>query len=217
MNKLVRRPSRLLVLSLLLAGCGSSPPATYHTLTRAAGDPARLAGVERGYGVMVGPVSVPEVVNRPQLVIRNMVGQVELREQQRWASALTADIAQALTENLSVRLPEAHVYSQLRSPANVVPPRFRLAVDLQRFESSLQGEQAGSLLEADWVLTEVASGHRMVCRSQARAALQGGGYDGLVAAHQAALAVLGERMAVVLAARARTQAAVMPADTICQR
>ncbi len=203
----------------LLAGCGSSPPQTFHTLTRFASDASpALASGERRYGVLIGPVTMPDVVNRPQLVIRSEPNQVEIREQQRWAGPLPADVAQALAEDLMPALPQAYVYSQLRSPANAVPPRFRVALDVQRFESRLHGDGAGSVIDIAWVVTDVAADRKSVCRSLAQAPLQGRGYEALVAAHQVALASLGERMASVLRqlADGRTAFAV-PSGTVCQR
>lgn len=208
----------LLGLPLLLAGCGVSPPVTFHTLTRYASDSAPLAvSPARRPGVLVGPVSVPDLVNRPQLVIRSASNQVEIKEQQRWAGPLPADIAQAMAENLALRLPEAYVYSQLRSPANAVPPRYRVALDVQRFESSLQDQPAGATLELAWVITEVASGNRQTCRSLAQAPLQGKGYAALVAAHQQALAAVSADIASALAQLGSgVKQPGLPARVICQ-
>lgn len=213
-----RPPATVLLATALLAGCGSSPPETFHALTRYASDQAPASATTRGYGVLVGPVSLPDAVNRPQLVIRTGPGHFELREQQRWAGPLSADIAQALAEDLTLALPQAYVYSQLRSPAHALSPRFRVAVDVQRFESRLRGEGAGSVLDAAWVVTEVASGRKYACRSVARAPLQGRGYDALIVAHQTALAGVSEQVAAVVSQLAKGQAAfAVPAGAVCQR
>lgn len=211
-------PAMALFATVLLTGCSSSPPETFHALTRYASDQAPASAPTRGYGVLVGPVSLPDAVNRPQLVIRTGPGHFELKEQQRWAGPLSADIAQALAEDLTLALPQAYVYSQLRSPAHALPPRFRVAVDVQRFESRLRGEGAGSVLDAAWVVTDVASERKYACRSVARAPLQGRGYDALIVAHQATLAGISEHVAAVVSQLAGGKTdPLLPAGTVCQR
>lgn len=205
-----------LLLAVVVSGCGSSPPETFHLLSRPAG--TEVASSARGYGVLVGPVSVPEVVDRPQLVIRTEASRVVIREQQRWAEPLADGIAQALAEDLNLALPQAYAYSQQRAPGNSLAPRFRLGLDVQRFESRLTGAYAGAVIESAWQLTTLATGRKSACRTVVRAALPAPGYDGLVAAHQAALAGLAERLAAVLDQLARGQEAFsLPEGTVCQR
>lgn len=226
MKRLIRSPALLvnllqattLLAATAMTGCGISPPETFHALTRYASDSAPVSAASGRYGVQVGPVTVPEAVNRPQLIIRTDPGRFEIKEQQRWAGPLPADIAQALAEDLTLALPPAYVYSQSRSPANVVPPRFRVAIDVQRFESRLHGDGAGSVIEMAWVVTEVAADRKHVCRSVVQAPLQGRGYDALVAAHQTSLARISERVASVVNQLANGQGSfAVPEGTSCQR
>jgi len=207
-----------LLLGAALAGCGSSPPQVFHLLGRPA-DGAGLATGDRGYGVMVGPVTVPDAVDRPQLVVSGEGNRVDIREQQRWAEPLDTGVAQALADDLARALPQAYVYSQRGGPAGAPAPRFRVAVAVQRFESRLRGADAGSLVEADWVLSDTVADRKSICRTRVRSPLAaGGGYDALVAAHQTSLAGLARPVAEVLAqlAAGRTDFTV-PEGTACQR
>ncbi len=68
----------------LAAGCGTSPSARYYTLSAPA-EPAREAA---GFAVAVGPVSIPAVVDRPEIVVTVGENEVWPDEFNRWASPL---------------------------------------------------------------------------------------------------------------------------------
>jgi len=75
------------------AGCGSTPKAHFYTLSAvpaAAG--ATAPSATAGYGVAVGPITVPEAVDRPQIVVRLSPSQVEISELHRWAAPLKSEI-----------------------------------------------------------------------------------------------------------------------------
>ena len=107
----------MLAAGLVLTGCGTSPPQTFHLLTRYAADVSPPQAGERAYGIAIGSIGLPDAVARPQLVISETGSRLAIREQQRWAEPLAADIGRALAENLAQALPEAYVYSQAASAA----------------------------------------------------------------------------------------------------
>ncbi len=75
--------ARLIAISSLLAamlmGCSSSPEPRFYTLS-AGGSPAvdRHEKAVTEYSVAVGPVTLPEMVDRPELIVRIGVNQVVL-------------------------------------------------------------------------------------------------------------------------------------------
>src|SRR5215475_13908767 len=71
----------------LAAGCGSTPASRFYTLSAAASAPAATAS---NLSVVVGPVSVPPVVDRPQIVVTTGPNQVRLEEFNRSASRYNA-------------------------------------------------------------------------------------------------------------------------------
>ena len=74
----------LCTLAAVAAGCGSSPPSRFYTLsgtTAAAAAPSNLS-------IAVGPVTIPGAVDRPQMVVTTGANQVELDEFNRWAAPL---------------------------------------------------------------------------------------------------------------------------------
>ena len=53
------------------------------------------------YGVAIGPVYVPDSVDRPQFVLRTPGAEVRIAEQVRWAEPLKEGIARAVATNLA--------------------------------------------------------------------------------------------------------------------
>ncbi|WP_173586095.1 PqiC family protein, partial [Methylogaea oryzae] len=94
------RTFRVLIACLALAGCGSSPKPRYYTLQMppaSAGQPSDKAQA----GVVVGPVNLPEAVDRVQLVLRSGDNTVDISDAHRWAEPLKSQVARVLAANLA--------------------------------------------------------------------------------------------------------------------
>jgi uncharacterized protein len=102
------RQSMLATLSALLSACASAPEHLY-TLETTAPHPAP-ARPDR-HVVLVEPVSVPELVDRPQLVVREGKYNVVVREQERWAIPLKEMLPQIVANDLGTRCPGADFLS----------------------------------------------------------------------------------------------------------
>lgn len=142
------RPVAILVVLAALGGCASSPPIGWHSLVPAA--PAAAAAPSTppapAATLAVGLVTVPDEVDRPQLVVRNAGGAPALLDGERWSEPLKAQLPRALALGLGARMPQWLVVAA--PGAAVVAPSWRLVVDVQRFE--LQRERA--VLRAVWTL-----------------------------------------------------------------
>jgi len=167
------------------SGC-ASPPSRFYTLT--AGTTA--ATTSSNLSVAVGPVSVPEVVDRPEIVLTTGPNQVRLDEFNRWASPLQNNISRTVAENLVLMLgtPRVTLFSQ----AFIADADYRVAIDVQRFESAL-GEAA--TLDAVWTVRRAKDGKAETGRTTVRETMQGNGYDVLAAAHSRAVARLSGEIA----------------------
>ena len=165
------------ILAATGAGCASSR-ADFYTLSPL----ARAAPVAAGYSVAVGPVSVPEIVNRPQIVVRTGPNEVFLDEFHRWGSPLRDDIARGIAGNLSALLgaPQVSVFPHPTSSA----AKYRAAVDVMVFDST-PGDSA--VLEAVWVVRRAGDGAVRSGRTSVRETVPRVGYAALVAAHSRAL------------------------------
>jgi len=142
----MRLPVVILLALAVLGGCASSPPIGWHSLVPAAPAPAAAASAPARATLAVGLVTVPDEVDRPQLVLRGAGGTPALLDNERWTEPLKAQLPRALALGLAPRLPGVLVVA---APGAVVPaPGWRLVVDVQRFE--LQRERA--VLRAVWSL-----------------------------------------------------------------
>ena len=120
-------------------------------------------------GVTVGPVTLPDVVDRPNLVVRTAENQVTLLDQHRWAEPLKREIPRVLAGHLSRLLgtPRVSVFPYgAGGPGDV-----RVRVDVQRFES-VPGQEA--LLEVFWTVIP-PTGERRAGRWTVRVPVAGPG------------------------------------------
>jgi len=197
---LAARPARkagqscavLLSLALVAAGCGATAPARFYTLdATAAADAAPPARTT----VVVGPVSVPAEVDRPQFVVQVAPNRVEIDEFNRWAAPLSEGIARVVAGDLMVLLGTPDV---ITGPVANFAPAYRVTIDVQRFES-VPGQAV--LVDALWAVRKTAGGKARSGRTIARVPVQGEGFDALAAAHSRALAqVSGDIAAAIRAA-----------------
>src|SRR5574340_182433 len=126
---MMNRLASLCTLAVLLVGCASTNPAHFYTLAPT----ATPAGTSTSHAIAVGPVSVPSVVDRPQIVIRTGPNQVNFDEFNRWASPLKDGIAQVVAGNLSALLgtPRVTVFPR----ATIADLSYRVEIDVLSFES----------------------------------------------------------------------------------
>ncbi|MGH8734575.1 MAG: PqiC family protein, partial [Burkholderiales bacterium] len=92
----------------VLASCGSPPKDRFYTLS-AAGVAANVTAAEARDPIVVGPVTLPEVVDRPQLVVRIGANEVAILEQHRWAEPLKSEIPRLIARTLSQLLGTSRV------------------------------------------------------------------------------------------------------------
>jgi hypothetical protein len=175
--------SKLVLLFLLVAaaGCGRSPDTTLYTLTALA--PESAHSTDASLTVSVGPVSVPDLVDRPELVLRVSANRVKLLETHLWAEPLRSEIPRLMVENLTrlLRPARVFVYGQ-----NAVPEaQYQVFMDIQRFEFK---PGKGVNIEAFWSIRRqsnkkvLQTGHSLVHQPVEKA-----GYDAVVAAYSQAL------------------------------
>src|SRR5688572_14141193 len=87
-----RRRVPNLLFALLLAGCGATPKESFYTLASAPPvEPAAAATMT----VHVGPVAIPDEVDRTPMVIRKGANQVDIEDFHRWAEPLKTGIPRA--------------------------------------------------------------------------------------------------------------------------
>jgi hypothetical protein len=184
----------MVALALVLTACSRSPRVTFYTLepvTRV----ETVVPVTSVPAVSVGPVTLPEVVDRPQLVVRVAANRVEILESHRWAEPLKSEIPRLIAENLRRLLGSSRVSSHLQHAGREAD--YRVLMDIQRFESS-PGEAV--TVEVVWSLRRATGGTPKTGRSLVREPVDAIGYDPLVAAYGRALFAVSRDLAEAIRA-----------------
>ncbi len=139
----------LVLLALVLASCGTSHKYRYYTLAPV---PAVPDGIAADAGSVppvlgIGPVTIPDYLDRPQIVLRTSRNELVLSENSRWAGSLANDSVRVLEENLNSMLSEDGI--AVVSWRRGVPNDYRVAVQVSRFDALTGG---GVVLKAQWVI-----------------------------------------------------------------
>jgi uncharacterized protein len=196
---MARRIVQLMVPIVLLAAavCGcSTAPSRFYTLDATA---VSDGTAPVSYPIMVGPVSVPAAVDRPEFVVETAPNRVEVDEFNRWAAPINDAVAQVVAGDLVKLLGTPNVAA---APMANFDPAYRVTIDIQRFDSF---PSQAALVEAVWTVHSTAGGETRSGRTVAREAVAGNGFDALAAAHSRALAKMSGDIAIAIRAEAEDQ------------
>ena len=181
-------PIAAVLVAAALSGCASSPKSRFYTLS--SGAALERSDAQTQYSVAIGPVTVPEIIDRPQIVTHIATNQVQIAEQERWAGPLKSEIPRVIADNLTLLLDGANVYVY---PQNVSPNAdYQVPVEVQRFDSRL-GDAV--TVEALWAVRSAQGGVVKNGRSKVREPTNGNNYDALVAAYSRALTAVSRDIA----------------------
>jgi uncharacterized lipoprotein YmbA len=99
-DRFLQKTSMLVLFTaVLLAGCGSSPaPVEFYTLNSLSGMKQQVNPANPGQPIAIGigPIEIPEILNRPQIVTRTGPNKIKVDEFHRWAGPLKPGFAQVL-------------------------------------------------------------------------------------------------------------------------
>lgn len=172
------------------AGCATSPESKFYTLSA-------VPVVEQSPGaspvaIAIDPVTIPELVDRSQIVSTVDANRVSIDEFARWAAPLKSQIPRVLAADLAQFIPGAIVSAY---PQRADDNAYRVSVDVQSFDTSASGAVT---LTAIWSIRAPNKGQKVSGRSAAHETAGGPGYDALVSAHSRALASVASDIAVAL-------------------
>jgi uncharacterized lipoprotein YmbA len=191
-------PFRLVLAGLLatiLTGCAAPPPpVVYHSLLGA--DTGAAAAVRAdGPAVVVGPVSVPDLLHNTRLATGSD-GRFQLAEQHRWTGAVDREIGRALAERLAADLATERVSLFPQAPATKTA--WRVQVEVLALDG-LPGQWAR--LEVRWTLLDPDGTGPRTRRGDYRQPLTEPGHAAWVAGQRTNLARLGADIAAAIRAR----------------
>ncbi|SFB13948.1 hypothetical protein SAMN04515620_12047 [Collimonas sp. OK607] len=165
-----------IAVALLLAGC-ASPPTRFYTLSAPALTvPAPAIQNTRTF-IDVAPVTLPERLARPQLVVRSAgsasSARIDILEQERWSAPFNNELRDALASAIANRLGAIDVS---RSGRPTDQPVYRIAVELREFDA-VPGEKVQATY--GWTITRSDSNRSSACQLSVTEAVMPG-IDALV-------------------------------------
>ena len=151
-NKMPSKSALIALASLvlfLISACGSSPPARYFALNpidaeyRQDPDDAVILGL--------GPLRIPDYLNRSQIVTRALEAEMQVNEFSRWTEPLSIALPRIISTDVDNLLDQV-VVIMFPYDAQVRPyVSYRLVGDINRFEADQTGL---ALLEVQWGIVD---------------------------------------------------------------
>lgn len=187
--KLARFPVFLLSVMLLVSGCSNTHKTDFYQLDEPAN--SFLTGVEKGAIVGVGPINLPEYLNRPQIITRDSAHHLNVSEFHRWVEPLNDSITRMLVINLANNLRSNRVYWIPRQERQY-PLDIRVVIDIGRFEGQL-GKMV--IMESRWSIFNKQDQPVLTRVSLIKEPVKGQDYENLVIAMNKALQALGMEIA----------------------
>lgn len=170
----------ILLVSLVVAGCASTPAARHYTLSAEASDSHRLATSQRKIEIVA--VRIPEVWDRPQIVVTKSSSEVSLNEFHRWAAPLRTEVPRVVTRNLARILDTQTVW--LRRDISGAQPDLRVQVSIEHIDA-VPGEALQ--LQATWLIRAENGGNPRSGRTAVSEPLKEQTHDAVVLATGRAL------------------------------
>ncbi len=178
---------------LLIGGCGSSAPTRFYLLNSLSGPETGqlVSNSKDSMAIGIGPVTLSEYLNRPQIVTRSSQNELRLAEFDQWAEPLKENVSRVLAENLSAFLSTDSIAVLPWKKSE--PIDYQVAVDLIRFEGKIGGNV---LLNARWaILGENGKKVLLKKKSSFRKPVDKKEYEALVSAMNKALEDLSREIA----------------------
>lgn len=182
-----------------LSACINTPLPDYYVLTPEPGvvsasqffDNTRVSNLAIG----VGPITIPETVNRPNIVTPKDSNKLEVAEYHRWSEPLRENISRVVITNIADRLGvnKLYAYPWLRKEIDNVT-----RIDILQMTGQLR---EAVYLQVRWqVLTGTKPYQLLETRiTEYRPIVRGAGYSALVAAYSEAFASLSDDIALAIA------------------
>ena len=172
---------------LLLTGCGGTQPTMhYYQLAPTALPVTSGAESLSDLAIEIGPVTIPEMLKRQEVVIRGEGNEYRLTELHRWAGLLEKDLTAVIIENLGKQLGTEKVANY--PSAIYFEPDYRIIIEIL----SLTGKPGELVtLRAGWTIID-RSGKQILERkiSEYQQQLTNPSIDSLVQAENQVIALL---------------------------
>lgn len=189
---------------VISVGC-SSPKPTFYSFNAA--PIPQVTSAAKGTRIMVGPVTLPAMVDRPQLVLQNTNNTAQVYEYHRWANTLKGDVGDVIASNLAQALMISNVWNFAQSTQTNFD--YQVFVDVQSIDTKLSGRVEVDVL---WTIkpapttkssskaSALSTGSSTLAkpimgRSLVQEQVLGSGFEAVVAAQSRAFSKVGQEIA----------------------
>jgi uncharacterized protein len=180
----------------LLPACALSPaPPTHFYVLEAHGmKPIDSAQTVKKTVFGIGPITIPALLERKQIVTRSEQNAVQIAEFHQWAEPLRSNITQVITKNLAAHQAKSIVRAYPWSAYGSV--NYRVIIDIDRFDTQ-PGHSV--TLEARWSIMDEKS-HAIInsLQTQIEHPLADSSYPGSVKALNDVLSEFSQQLALAL-------------------
>jgi hypothetical protein len=191
-----------LLSSLLLCGCASKAPNYYvlHSLQSEA-SVVKTARAENDLTIGVGPVKIPEYLDRPQMATRSTPDSLQFAEFDKWAEPLDKNLARVIAEDLSILLSTDGVV--IFPWPGSVHVQYQVTVDIAQMDYTPDGK---ALLFAGWSIFGNNGGKLLVIRrSRIIVPVQSAGFEAIASAQSRAVGDMSREIAECIESLSREQ------------
>ncbi len=191
-------------LSIFMAGCATTEPSRFYALspmpaTCSETQPDRIKN-DISFGI--GPIKIPDYLDRPQIVTRGNQNEITLAEFDRWAGQLKDNLLRILSENLSILLATDRI--SLYPWTASMPIDYQIVIEVIQFDGMLGGDVT---LVAIWSVVRGDNNEVLVMKKASFIETAGAqSYAEMVAAQSRALESLSREISsAILATPQKTQ------------
>ena len=174
-------------------GCAGPIQTRYYALADETPASVTTTVAESRYRVAIGPVTLPEAVDRRQMVLRTGTDQYVISDANAWVAPLKSDIPRVVADVAALILPSAQVVAYTQHAGQDAD--FRVTIDVIRFEST-PGESVA--FEATWRVGDRTGKLLRESSESYVVPVDAAGIPAVIAAHRKALAALGREIAQAL-------------------
>ena len=187
------RFAAIIAILMILLGCARSEPVNYYILRsiQNPGPESPTALPEREPAVGVGPVKVPDYLDRPQIASRLSDNGLQFAEFDRWAEPLDKNLPRILADNLAVLLPSQRVF--VFPWPKSVQVRYQVTLEIIHLEKASDGKV---ILEASWNILD-SNGEKLLLmrRTKLVQPVESAGYDAVASGESRAVEELSREIA----------------------
>ena len=209
LHSIVRSALQASLAAALAAACAScsTPTASerFYTLSDGSSESGTIAttGVASSMasgqvaGIVNSAVTVPELIDRPQIVTRDGANRVNVAEQQLWAEPVKNGIGRVLAVRLTKALADAGRPARVAAypQASIANPALRITIDVQRFDAVPGGD---AVIDVLWSVRRASDDNIRSGRTVASRPIATATYDDTVRAWSETLEVLNRDIVAVV-------------------